>query len=184
VDAECGENGPRQCSCGGSRQNSWQRISELFGPSATSGESLQIFSPEEGAIVQAGFHVEVAVAVTCISKVDVWLGEQHLGEIDIWPYIFDTPLDLPDGPATILAIATDADGNTMETTLSVTVATAPEPEPMPNPVDAGLPAVDEPDPGIDCGCSSGALGRSDSERLGALLLIAAVALGLRRRRAR
>lgn len=182
VDAKCGETIERPCYCGGSRQNSWQSILGLFGPSEQSSDSVRIFAPDDGDAVPLGFHVEVVAGMTCLTDVEVWIDEVYLGAIGAWPFVFDTPLDLPLGPATIRAMATDRDGNTIETSIDVTLETAPDPPdaaPPPAFVDASGPGAVDPEPQPDCGCAATPAG--DDGVAGALLLLAA-ALGLRRRR--
>jgi MYXO-CTERM domain-containing protein len=154
VDAPCGELGERRCHCGGNTQNSWQRSRDTFGDSPVSRETVTIAGPFDGDTVKPGFHVDVDIAVSCIAQVEVWVNDEHSGEVYVWPFVFNTPPDLPPGPATIRAVATDSEGNQMETSIEVVVKAGdgepdPDPDPMPDP-DPELP-----EPQADCGCATG-----------------------------
>ena len=183
ADAACGEYGERRCNCGGDTQNSWQELEDMFGPGSINPETLRISGPDEGATVRRGFHVNIEVGVACIVGVEVWVDDIYAGEVSTWPFVFNTPPNIEVGPATVKAIATDADGNTVETTIEVTIDdSGPEPEPEPDPeLDPDPDPEQLPEPQPDCGCAAHAAGTSSGNLFGWLLLLGVVSLGLRRR---
>ncbi len=202
TDAPCGEDVARRCSCGGQTQNSWQRLHELFGDGEGQAASLSISGPSDGDVVRPGFHVNVDVSVACIANVETHIDDMSIGTVPTWPYVFDSPVGLEPGPATIRAVATDNYGNTTETSIQVTVDAACERD---EDCDGalvcagGLCVVDdggddggnacaegsadcgEPQPEADCGCATGGGGGGD---LGGLALLCAVVAGWLSRRRR
>lgn len=65
--ADCGENTPRVCACGGQKQNSAQFLMDMFGPAHLDPATLAITSPADGAWVKPGF----AVHATSMSQLSV-----------------------------------------------------------------------------------------------------------------
>jgi len=65
--ANCGENTPRVCACGGQQQNSAQFLMDMFGPAHLDPATLTITSPADGAWVKPGF----AVHATSMSQLSV-----------------------------------------------------------------------------------------------------------------
>lgn len=65
-DYPCGEFSARACECGGSSQNSYQYILELFGPAVPDAAqpSAAIVSPSDGAVFEAGVPFDVLVDVS------------------------------------------------------------------------------------------------------------------------
>jgi hypothetical protein len=146
-DAECGEQNPRDCSCGGSTQNSYRRISDLFGP-RTSEPELAIYDPAPQQVVPAGFSVRVRSLIPCMTEVTAVVeqgGQSYdAGKVTTWPYVLDAPDELAKGPATVTVTAVDVDGATFTDTVEVTVGDPPPTPPTP-------PAPTEPDAGAGPG---------------------------------
>jgi uncharacterized protein (TIGR03382 family) len=126
TDAECGELGARDCYCGGDTQNSWEYLAETFGTNpAPPAPEIEFLEPTDGATVSVGFHVRIESTLTCLSDVQGWITqngeEKFIGEIGLWPYVFNTPVDLVKGPAMVRIRATDHNGGIVESQVDVTV---------------------------------------------------------------
>jgi uncharacterized protein (TIGR03382 family) len=61
--------------------------------------------PHEGDLVPPDYHVRVEPLVPCPRSVRAWIeakgGDIALGEISRWPYVFNTPIDIPLGTVRI-----------------------------------------------------------------------------------
>lgn len=172
--AACGEYEERECSCGGAGQNSYAYLMQIFGPGQPL-EGVRFESPHEADLVEPGFHLRVEPMLPCVRTVSAWIeakgGDIFLGEVASWPYVLNTPDDLPLGPVTIRVLATGADGAEATSTLNVTVSDqVPDAGVRPQP-DAGTGAE-----GGGGGCAAG--GAAGPAAGLALLVLAAV----RRRR--
>jgi MYXO-CTERM domain-containing protein len=170
----CGEYEDRECSCGNAGQNSYQYLLSRFGE-GPGHEGVRFDAPHPGDLVVPGFHVRVSPQVPCPRGVRAYLeakgGDLLLGEIGTWPYVFDTPIDLPLGAVRARVEVDTEDGVTYTSFVDVEVTDRlPDAGPRPQP-DAGAP-VDGP----GGGCSAGGPGAAP--------LLALVALWARRRRNR
>jgi hypothetical protein len=56
--ADCGEFEARECRCGGTQQNTYQHIMDIFGPAPPTPPEVRITAPEAGASVPFGFWVD------------------------------------------------------------------------------------------------------------------------------
>jgi MYXO-CTERM domain-containing protein len=72
----CGYEEPQECRCGGSTQNSYQRMLEVFGPSQTAG-GLAFVEPQDGQTVDSSFDVRANGAGT----LKVFLDDQEKGSM-------------------------------------------------------------------------------------------------------
>lgn len=181
--SDCGEQNARRCYCGGREQNSWQRLADLFG-TVESSSSIRFNSPAAGEQVISGFHIRVEPQVNCLRLVEAWAetGDQiiPLGTIYTWPFVFDTPPDLPLGPVTIRVQSTDAAGETISDTIEVIVSESlPTPDAGVDPCSGGCPDAGTGNPGD--GDESGGCRSSDHGGSWALILLGLVcAIRLRR----
>lgn len=110
-DAPCGEFSERLCDCGGSTQNSYEMIVGLFGPGAPTPPNVTIKSPATNKIVQPGFITRIdATDDVKVVKVELLIDGAVVGTGDKPPFKIAAPDDLPEGPHTIEARATDIQG--------------------------------------------------------------------------
>ncbi len=117
----CGEYEDRNCSCGGSTQNSYQHLRSIFGDAPPTPPTVAITSPQSGETVRGGFVVRVDAADNnTVEEVRVTVNGVAAGTILAPPYVFNTP-SLPDGPVTIEARARDNRGDVGTTTVMVTL---------------------------------------------------------------
>lgn len=107
----CGEEEPRECTCGGPTQNSYQMLLGILGPHVPSKPpSVGISAPEEGALVLPGFTVEVdAVDDGVVERVELEI-DGTLARVDrLAPFAFEVPDDLAPGDHDLRAIAFDSE---------------------------------------------------------------------------
>ncbi len=185
IDADCGEYASRQCSCGGSKQNSVKLFLQILGPAPGGpavdhqAPTITLTSPAEGAQVAPGFQVTAdAQDNVGVTKVDLYVDGAMVASDGAAPYQLQTAGNLAAGTHTVEVRAHDVAGNSGTDSASVMVAGAAAP-------DGG--SVDNPDDPSGgnatggCGCSVG----GEPSRGGAMIcfLAAAVALfvALRRR---
>ncbi len=118
VDAECGEDEPRECMCDGFTQNSYARIAAEFNSVPLTPPSVSIVQPQAGDEVEPGFAIVVAAEDdVAVASVAVYLGGALVAEdagIDAGPYGFGAPVQLPSGDFELRAVATDDRGTESE----------------------------------------------------------------------
>ncbi|MCP4447289.1 MAG: hypothetical protein GY811_18360 [Myxococcales bacterium] len=107
INAPCGEFEARDCSCGGSSQNSHQFLLGHFGAGETSPPDVQINRPADGATVQPNFPFEVgAVDDTEVVKVEFIINDVVVSELTSRPWVINAPDGLV-GRVRVEARATD-----------------------------------------------------------------------------
>jgi MYXO-CTERM domain-containing protein len=122
ASAQCGEDTPRGCNCGGSTQNSHERLEFVFGPAPPTPPAVSIVEPSDGAQVRGGFTVLVdASDNNTVTEVRLVVNGMPSGTLITEPYIFNSPGGLADGPVAIQAMATDNRGDTTTRTINVTL---------------------------------------------------------------
>ncbi|NVB84923.1 MAG: PEP-CTERM sorting domain-containing protein [Kofleriaceae bacterium] len=124
--SDCGEDTPRACFCGGTKQNSYQYLMDTFGPSNLEPATLAITSPKDGAWVKPGFAVRFEsmsqLSVTTASlKVD-GTQAQTIGQGD--PHVFNTPATLTGGDHLVAVDAMDTGSRSMSSSITVHVMAA------------------------------------------------------------
>ncbi len=107
-DAPCGEFNPRDCSCGGPTQNSYQTLLSHFGPGIQTPPTVTITSPIDGADVDAGFTIRASATDDIrVDRVEVRVNSVFLGVSETEPYLFDVPATMSDGRLRIEVTAFD-----------------------------------------------------------------------------
>ncbi|MDQ3337123.1 MAG: MYXO-CTERM sorting domain-containing protein [Myxococcota bacterium] len=109
-DANCGEDNPRNCRCGGTKQNSFKYMTNTFGLNpALAPAGIEIVSPKANAFVKPGFEVEVnSTGPVDLIKADIKVGMMAAGTATKAPYKVATPVTgLPIGKQTLTVSATD-----------------------------------------------------------------------------
>jgi hypothetical protein len=120
-DASCGEYSARTCMCGGSTQNSYQRILAEFGARPSVPPMVAITSPMDGATVQKNFIISVnASDDIAVDHVELWIDGAMIGADAIPDYAFVAPDSLSAGQHSIVARAVDNAGLLADST-AVTV---------------------------------------------------------------
>lgn len=173
TDAQCGGFFVEPCSCGGEHQNSYLTVLKELGPRQSPIElppRLRIQSPVPLAAVQQGFFVVLDVRDQVgVREVEVFLDDVSQGKQVAPPFVFPTPLDWPEGPVTVRAIAINERGQTSTATRDLEVlerrpdwdagfldATGPRPDAGMswNYADASVaPDAAEPRPLAESGCT-------------------------------
>jgi len=124
-DAPCGEYDPRSCDCGGTKQNSYQQIVDLFGPGAPTPPLVSIKTPTTNKIVQPGFITRVdATDDVKVVVVELLIDGVVVGMSETPPFKIAAPADLAEGPHTLEARATDVQ-NVVATSAGVIVDLGP-----------------------------------------------------------
>ena len=122
ASAQCGEATPRGCYCGGSIQNSYARLIDVFGAGPTTPPTVTIVDPPAGSQVRGGFTVTANAADNhTVTEVALFVNGQPSGVLITEPYIFNTPGGLADGTVNLQARATDNRGTTTNTQITVTL---------------------------------------------------------------
>jgi hypothetical protein len=107
-EADCGEKSARDCWCGGTTQNSFRWILDMFGPGDV--VLADIVRPRDQEQVRAGFVIEADPGDAEVARVEVELDGRPIGERTGRPFVFDTPVDLAPGDVEIVVRAFDRDG--------------------------------------------------------------------------
>jgi acetyl esterase len=121
-DADCGEDNPRGCRCGGTTQNSFRYMTNTFGLSPSLGDpTLAITTPTEGQWVKPSFPIG-AVMTSELATIDAFLAIDgaQVANADNGILAFNAPA-LPSGPHAISLTATDAGDRTVMASVTVNV---------------------------------------------------------------
>jgi hypothetical protein len=98
VDAPCGEFEARNCQCGGTTQNSVERIAAVFGDGVVTPPDVSITDPAEGAQVVPGFPIRANVIDNIgIDRVEFYLNGTKIGETSQFPFVFNAPQTISSG---------------------------------------------------------------------------------------
>jgi hypothetical protein len=120
ADAQCGEFSARPCDCGGTTQNSYQRLLRHFDSGKPTPPTVDIVRPQDGDLVQPRFPVEIAAEDNiAVDRVTLYVNDQLIAESSLRPFVFNTPEDLPGGPNQVRAVAHDNRGATSEKVITV-----------------------------------------------------------------
>lgn len=181
TNAQCGEDGPRTCMCGGTTQNSVQILYDVLGPAGTdtTQPAIDISSPSNGATVSPGFVVDVIASDNLgVERVELVIDGSIFGTDNTGPYSF-TVSTIAAGSHNLEARAFDAAGNMSTDSITVNVSGGVDPgDECPSACAAGthceggICVPDAPSPG-DTGqpcegaadCVSGICGRDGDTRL-------------------
>ncbi len=146
-EVQCGEYSPRACDCGGSTQNSYQMIMDIFGPSEpdTQAPVARILYPIDGDTFSPGdsFSIEVDVSDDVqLTGVSMFLDGQLMSADSEPPYGPWPVTNVPEGTYTVHITASDGAGNEAESTPVTFYVTADGVPPPAGNDDAG-PADDD-----------------------------------------
>lgn len=123
-NANCGENQPRQCYCGGQTQNSFQYLMDTMGPAHLDPASLAITTPADGQWVKPGFLIKADLTdQLSVKQADLSIDGANASSVDASPLTFHAPMTLAGGDHAIAVNATDT--ATRTSTASVTVHVTP-----------------------------------------------------------
>jgi len=128
-DVPCGELDPRACYCGAETQNSHQYLMDVLGPArADAPPSVEITQPEDGAVVDSTFGVEVeATDDSSIAEVELYVDGELVAEDDAPPWSFEIPPELADGSHGLEVWAHDDSGQVAVDRIRVEVEVTDEP---------------------------------------------------------
>jgi hypothetical protein len=162
VDAQCGEFSPRQCSCGGATQNSYQHIINTFGAAVPDNQAptAAITYPNDGDVFLPGDEFEITVSVNDdvqVAEVTLFVDGAAQGSDASSPFGPWPVSNIPEGSYAFHIEATDVAGNT---TMSAVVSIDVTPDGQPPPPSDGSGGDSGGGPGDSGGGDSG--GVSDS----------------------
>ncbi len=123
-DAQCGErlDRPQVCSCGGTTQNSYQYLEQLFGSTPLPPSNVTISSPRDGAWVKPGFPVHVMIdSVLGATRATLRIDGAEIGTLSPGPFAFNAPASIDAGTHEVTAVGIDGGNRSVSTTISVTV---------------------------------------------------------------
>ncbi len=120
-DAQCGEDSPRECFCGGPTQNSVRFMSDTFSNANLQPAVATLISPTEGQYVKPGF----AVRAELDSQLDFTTGQllvdgAKVAQLDATPVAISAP-NIPGGDHMITVALTDTGSRTATDTVTVHV---------------------------------------------------------------
>ena len=99
------------CPCGGTSQNSFEKITLAFGPAAGSPPDVTITEPLNNANVSPGFVVRANVDdPNGVASVSLVVDGVTITTLQGPPYVFNAPSDLVDGSHEVKVVAVDALG--------------------------------------------------------------------------
>ncbi len=122
ADAKCGTvlNQPQPCSCGGTTQNSYEYLEQMFGATDLPPSNVAITSPGNGAWVRPGFPVHVMIdSVLGGTRATLAIDGAEVASISPGPFAFNAPLTISAGPHEVTT--TGIDGGNRSVTASITV---------------------------------------------------------------
>lgn len=114
----------RECQCGMTEQNSYQRLLAIFGPAGATGPDIVIESPVAGESVLPGFTVRAAVTdLDGVARVELRVDGQPAAWVTdaSGDYELRAPTDLVAGAHAVTIRATDARGSARDATIVVDV---------------------------------------------------------------
>ena len=121
--APCGEDGPRECACGGTTQNSVQMLLDRIGPADEIAPDVTISRPLSGQSVDPGFVIQASVSGNVsIDRVELWIDGELTNTVITEPYIFNAPDDLRGGQRDVETRAIDNLGNIGSASVTVTLS--------------------------------------------------------------
>lgn len=107
LEAPCGEDGTRDCKCGGRTQNSYRKLIDAVGAANPTPPSLELVHPRPGSALAPGFTVNAtATDNVFIRAVELWIDGELVRTKFEPPYDFDTP-NLPTGLHLVQVLARD-----------------------------------------------------------------------------
>ena len=125
MDSLCGEElgQPRECWCGGTKQNSWQYLMDTFGPSNLEPATMAITEPVDGQWVKPGFNVRFSVmSQLSVTQANLQIDGTTTQSIEQGdPYVFNTSNTLAGGEHTVSVLAKDSAGRDISAQVTVNV---------------------------------------------------------------
>lgn len=108
--SSCGEYRARDCTCGGTTQNSYQKLMEALGPVNGERPTISITTPRNRSAVEPGFVIKATASDDIgVTKVEFYIDGRYIGQDTSAPYEFATSPDLADGTLELEARAIDTD---------------------------------------------------------------------------
>lgn len=126
-DAACGEElaSPRECWCGGTTQNSYQYLTQLFGGAPLPPATLAISTPIDGQWVEPGFPVRAELtSVLGATTATLSIDGSALATLSPGPFAFNAPVELSAGAHTVEVRAADGGGRQVAASVAVNVMAA------------------------------------------------------------
>jgi hypothetical protein len=122
--APCGELSARACACGGTTQNSYQYLLDMFGPAGLAPPSLSIRAPVPGQWVKPSFMVHAEIdSVLESAAATLSIDGTKAADMPSGPYAFATPALTP-GPHMLAVHSFDSGARVASAEVRVNVTTS------------------------------------------------------------
>lgn len=124
--SDCGEelSDPRECWCGGTQQNSYAYLAEMFGTAMLPPATLEVLTPKEGQWVRPGFPVRAALtSVLGETSATFSLDGTEIATTPL-PFAFNAPATLSGGDHVVQVVGVDGGGRMATATVNVQVTAA------------------------------------------------------------
>jgi hypothetical protein len=124
-NADCGEDTPRECFCGGPKQNSTRYLLDTFGPANLTPPSMLISSPADGAWVKPGFRVKAdPMSQLSVATATLAIDGAQTQRLDAGPFVFTAPGALAGGDHAVTVAASDSGARSFDASITVHVTPA------------------------------------------------------------
>ncbi|MEZ4402522.1 MAG: Ig-like domain-containing protein [Kofleriaceae bacterium] len=111
----------QECQCGPTEQNSFRELLAIFGTAPPTPPEITITSPDNNAVVDAGFPVRASIVdANGVASAELSIDGALVQTVTSAPYVFNAPLTLADGPHMITVHATDTLGADASVTIRAT----------------------------------------------------------------
>jgi hypothetical protein len=108
--SKCGEYQARDCTCGGTTQNSYQKLMEVLGPVNGERPTVSITAPRNQSAVDPGFVIKANAADDIgVNRVEFYVNGNYIGQDTSAPFEVTTSTSLADGELKLEARAIDTD---------------------------------------------------------------------------
>ncbi len=127
ADAQCGTvlHQPQPCACGGTTQNSYEYLEQMFGATELPPSVVAITSPGNGSWVKPGFPVHVMIdSVLGGTRATLQIDGAEVATLSPGPFAFNAPEAIGGGVHEVTAVGIDGGNRSVTTTISVHVTPA------------------------------------------------------------
>jgi MYXO-CTERM domain-containing protein len=121
-NAQCGEYSARSCQCGGSTQNSVQKILGIFGAAGPTPPEVSFDDLTNGEQVEPGFIVRTTIVDdNGITSATLTVDNQAVQTLTTPPYVFNAPGSLGEGTHRVTVTAVDSLGTSGSASVDVNI---------------------------------------------------------------
>jgi MYXO-CTERM domain-containing protein len=121
----CGEYSARNCQCGGSTMNSFQKILQTFGGSTPTPPMVGIQTPKEGDTVAPMFPISATITDDiAVTKAELRIDNQLISTLMTPPFVWNAPASVGQGKHKIKITGYDIANTAAELEINVTLGKA------------------------------------------------------------